>query len=311
MSADPGQDPSVQDDDWVELSFTCSREQADLLSDALIALGAPSVQVTDANENTSEEEAIFGEPGSEDPYRGWRESRLTLMASEPAAASQMLAEACDLVELPPPDPVTMTRLAQQDWVRTTQAQFDPIPVGKRLWITPSWHDTVPVTDDRISITLDPGLAFGTGSHPTTSMCLQWLDANPPVGLDVIDYGCGSGILAIAAFKLGARAVTGIDIDEQALVSSGDNARINGVQLQLQSTREPMPGAVPLVLANILAGPLKVLAPLLQELVQPGGELVLAGLLDSQVEDVSRAYPSIELTPFQSVNGWTCLAGRKR
>jgi ribosomal protein L11 methyltransferase len=305
------QDQPGTSDEWVELTFTCSREQADLLSDALIALGAPSVQVTDANENTDNEEAIFGEPGSEDPYRGWRESRLTLMAADASQARAMLEQACDLVDLPIPDPIAITTLAQQDWVRTTQAQFDPIPVGSRLWITPSWHGSVPVTDDRISITLDPGLAFGTGSHPTTSMCLQWLDANPPVDRNVIDYGCGSGILGIAALKLGARQVTAIDIDEQALISSEENARINGVRMQLQTTREPMPPPVPVVLANILAGPLKVLAPLLQELVEPGGELILAGLLDSQVEDVSRAYPMIDLQPFHSLNGWTCLSGRKR
>lgn len=295
---------------WSELSFVCSREQADQLSDALIALGAPSVQVTDANENTDEEEAIFGEPGSEDPYKGWQQSRLTLMAPSAEQANAMLDEACDLAEVPLPAQVSVSALAEQDWVRTTQAQFDPIPVGQKLWITPSWHESVPAGDDRISITLDPGLAFGTGSHPTTSMCLQWLDAHPPAGLRVIDYGCGSGILAIAAAKLGASAVTGIDIDEQALISSAENARINGVSIQLQSTREAMPGPAPVVLANILAGPLKVLAPLLQELVEPGGQLVLAGLLDSQVDDVSRAYPQVDLQPYKSVEGWTCLAGRK-
>lgn len=308
MSKTPAQ-VSNSEPNWSQLSFNCSREQADQLSDALIELGAPSVQVGDANADTEEEEAIFGEPGSEDAFRGWRESRLTLLAPTAEQARDLLAQASAETGVPIPEQVTISELIHQDWVRTTQAQFDPMPVGDQLWITPSWHVDAPVTDRRISIVLDPGLAFGTGSHPTTRMCLQWLDAHPPVGQTVIDYGCGSGLLAIAAAKLGASRVIAIDIDEQALTSTRDNADINQVTIETRSTRVAMPDPAPVVVANILAGPLKVLAPLLQSLVLPGGQLILAGLLDSQADEVALAYPRISLLPWRSEHGWTCLAGK--
>lgn len=302
---------SQDDANWVEIAFNCTREQADQLSDALIESGAPSVQVGDANANTDHEEAIFGEPGSEDTPRGWRQSRLTLMAPTERQARDFLEQASQQTGIPLPRDTKTTSLPQQDWVRTTQAQFEPIPIGEHLWITPSWHQDEVPPDDRLSITLDPGLAFGTGSHPTTSMCLQWLDKHPPRGQTVIDYGCGSGILGIAAAKLGASRVIAIDIDDQALSSTRDNAQINQVTIQLQSTTETMPPPAPVVIANILAGPLKVLAPLLQSLVAPEGKLVLAGLLDSQAAEVASAYPEIDLQPWRSEQGWTCLAGQAR
>ncbi len=297
----------ADDASWFELSIDCSREQADLLSDSLIELGAASVQVTDANADTDHEEAIFGEPGTNDLFRGWRESRLTLLAPSPITGQALLNRAADQcgIEIPPSQ---YREVESQDWVRTTQAQFEPIEVGKRLVITPSWHLDRPVASDRHQIILDPGLAFGTGSHPTTSLCLQWLDANPPSAKQVIDYGCGSGILAIAAAKLGATSVMAIDIDDQAIVSTEQNARANSVNISTRTTREAAPEPAPVVLANILAGPLKVLAPLLQSLVTPGGALVLAGLLDEQAQDIADAYPQIALKPWASDAGWTVLAG---
>lgn len=302
---------------WYELSFTVSRELADSLSDALLEAGVLSVQVSDARANTNDEEPLFGEPaqaghaGSSGPLRSWQLSRVSILVSAPEQGLAMLDEACKQVAAPRPGPIETREIEQQDWVQLTQAQFEPIPVGNTLWITPSWHQDRPVSDDRVRIILDPGLAFGTGSHPTTRMCLQWLDQHPPHGLTVIDYGCGSGILAIAAAKLGASQVIAIDIDEQALASASENARNNLVALILSSTRQTMPAPAPLVLANILAGPLKVLAPLLEGLVLPGGTLVLAGLLDPQVEDVARAYRHTALAPWASQEGWTCLAGTRQ
>lgn len=295
---------------WFELSILCSREQADLLSDTLIELGAASVQVTDANADTDNEESIFGEPGSSDPYRGWRESRLTLLAQTPVQGQALLNQAAEQHGLTLPKS-HYREIESQDWVRTTQAQFDPIPIGSRLIITPSWHLDKAVADSAVQIVLDPGLAFGTGSHPTTALCLQWLDAHAPVDQDVIDYGCGSGILAIAAAKLGARSVMAIDIDDQAILSTEQNAAINHVKICTRTTREAAPEPAPVVLANILAGPLKVLAPLLQSLVAPGGSLVLAGLLDEQAQDIANAYPEMALKPWANDSGWTVLAGTQK
>jgi len=304
---DPSEDAQAN---WFELSILCSREQADLLSDALIELGAASVQVTDANADTDNEEAIFGEPGASDLFRGWRESQLTILAPSPVQGQALLNQAAQAHNLELPTP-RYREIESQDWVRTTQAQFDPIPIGERLVITPSWHLDKPVADSTVQIVLDPGLAFGTGSHPTTALCLQWLEANMTVDQDVIDYGCGSGILAIAAAKLGARSVMAIDIDDQAILSTQENAKINNVKISTRTTREAAPEPAPVVLANILAGPLKVLAPLLQSLVAPGGSLVLAGLLDEQAQDIANAYPKIALVPWASDSGWTALAGPKK
>jgi ribosomal protein L11 methyltransferase len=304
------QSTDAEQANWFELSILCSREQADLLSDTLIELGAASVQVTDANADTDSEEAIFGEPGSSDLYRGWRESRLTLLAQSPVQGQALLNQAAQEHDLELPAS-RYREIESQDWVRTTQAQFEPIPIGDRLIITPSWHLDKPIPESAIQIVLDPGLAFGTGSHPTTALCLQWLQANTPTDQNVIDYGCGSGILAIAAAKLGARSVMAIDIDDQAILSTQQNAEINDVTISTRTTREAAPEPAPIVLANILAGPLKVLAPLLQSLVAPGGSLVLAGLLDEQAQDIANAYPQFALMPWASDSGWTVLAGPKK
>lgn len=295
---------------WFELSILCSREQADLLSDTLVELGAASVQVTDANADTDNEEAIFGEPGSGDLLRGWRESRLTILAPTPVQGQALLNQAAQEHDLPLPTP-HYREIQSQDWVRTTQAQFEPIPIGERLIITPSWHLDRPIAQTAVQIVLDPGLAFGTGSHPTTALCLRWLEENMRADQDVIDYGSGSGILAIAAAKLGARSVLAIDIDDQAILSTTQNASINDVKISTRTTREAPPKPAPVVLANILAGPLKVLAPLLQSLVAPGGSLVLAGLLDEQAQDIANAYPDMALVPWASDSGWTVLAGTQK
>jgi ribosomal protein L11 methyltransferase len=200
-------------------------------------------------------------------------------------------------------------IPDQDWVRLTQSQFEPIPIGERLLITPSWH-ALP-DDGRLAIVLDPGLAFGTGSHPTTRLCLQWLERELSPGASVIDYGCGSGILAIAAARLGAGKVIGIDIDAQALISARDNAQRNQVSIDVRAGTDARPEPADVVVANILSSPLKLLAPVLIDLVRPGGSLVLSGVLARQVDEVSQAYAArMTMSVAGITDGWACLVGSK-
>mgnify|MGYP001593222858 CR=1 FL=1 len=203
-----------------------------------------------------------------------------------------------------------TLFLSTDWVRATQAQFEPIRISERIWIVPSWH--TPPDPHALNLVLDPGLAFGTGSHPTTRLCLAWLEARLRGGESVLDYGCGSGILAIAAARLGAGEVVGIDIDPEAVRTARTNAAANQARARFAATDTPLPPPSDLVLANILAGPLKVLAPLLAAHTRPGGRIVLAGLLDAQSADVTAAYaPWFDMSAFASAEGWTALEGRRR
>lgn len=303
---------SDPDSHWIELEFVIGQSCADELSDVLLEEGALSVQVLDNDAGTGDEQPVFGEPGMAAAPLGWRSSRMVILCETESAGRKSIADAMQRLQLPAPESITQRTVEHQDWVSLTQSQFEPMAIGQRLWVTPTWH-----ADDesrqaqsagREIILLDPGMAFGTGSHPTTRLCLGWLDQNLTLGETVIDYGCGSGILAIAAAKLGAGSVWGVDIDEQAVESAGYNARNNHVAIQLSTTREPAPAPTRIVLANILASPLKVLAPLLEELVEPGGHLVLAGLLDEQVDEVAACYRRIPMTVWESEDGWSCLAG---
>ncbi len=278
---------------WREVVFLVAADDVDRWSDALLEAGALSVQAEDADADSPDEQPIYGEPGVPAASAGWQRTRLAAMLAEGADPAVLLGAAAHALGLPPP----------------------AVPVGDRLLITPSWHldPGAPATtgDGRLTIVLDPGLAFGTGSHPTTRMCLQWLDAQLHPGQTVIDYGCGSGILAIAAARLGAARVDAVDIDPQAVRATIANAQVNAVRVRARLTTEPGPEPADVVLANILASPLKVLAPMLQSLMRPGGWLVLAGLLDRQAGEVAAAYPAVDLRVFASVDGWSCLAGRKR
>jgi ribosomal protein L11 methyltransferase len=305
---------------WREIAFVVGQPALERWSDALIEAGALSVQAEDADADRADEQPIFGEPGSDgvtDP--GWQRTRLTALFHREQDHRALLEAAASAAGQPIPLDVTSRMFDDQDWVRRSQAQFDPIPIGTRLLITPSWHHESarrsidpggPAQAARIAIVLDPGLAFGTGSHPTTRLCLQWLEQRLAAGQSVLDYGCGSGILAIAAAKLGASRVTGVDIDPQALQSSRANARVNQVEIDLRGGGDPSPQAADVVLANILARPLEVLAPLLQSLVAPGGTLVLAGLLARQIGEVSARYTDIAMQVFGVEDGWACLAGHK-
>jgi ribosomal protein L11 methyltransferase len=305
---------------WREIAFVVGQSEVERWSDALIEAGALSVQAEDADADRADEQPIFGEPGPAGTAdRGWQRTRLTTLFHREQDYRTLLEVAASAAGQPIPLDVTSRVFDDQDWVRQSQAQFEPIPIGTRLLITPSWHHEAalrsidpgrPAHGARIAIVLDPGLAFGTGSHPTTRLCLQWLDQWLTPGQTVLDYGCGSGILAIAAAKLGASRVVGIDIDPQALQSSRANARINQVEIDVRGGGDASPQAADVVLANILARPLEVLAPLLQTLVRPGGTLVLAGLLERQIGEVRARYTQIAMRVFDIEDGWACLAGHK-
>ena len=292
----------------VELRLICPEHQVDAVADALEALEALSVSVEDADADTEAEHALFGEPGMPPPAHGWQRSRVVALFADEAAAR----EAADL--LAPQDFFTgcavqaIEPVAEQDWVRLTQSQFEPVPITPAFWIVPSWHE-VPAQAAQV-IRLDPGLAFGTGTHPTTRMCLRWIAAHAPAGQRVLDYGCGSGILAIGAALHGAREVDAVDIDEAAVQATQGNAAANGVRLQA-GLPQLAQGVYDTVLANILATPLKVLAPLLAEHVAPGGALVLAGVLERQTEELQSAYrPWLTLEPADHEDGWVLLVARR-
>jgi ribosomal protein L11 methyltransferase len=203
----------------------------------------------------------------------------------------------------------LEKLEEQDWVRLTQSQFEPIRVSGRLWIVPSWH-TAP-DPEAIVLVLDPGLAFGTGSHPTTRLCLEWLERAVTPGCSMLDYGCGSGILGIAAARLGAAEVLGVDIDPQAVAAARDNARRNGVSARFDDAALRIRGQFDLVAANILSNPLKALAPAVCAHVRPGGRLALSGILAAQAEELIAAYaPWIALGVADTREGWVCLSGEK-
>jgi ribosomal protein L11 methyltransferase len=287
-----------------ELTLLCPEERVDILSDALDALDALSVSVEDADAQTPAEQALFGEPGMPPPKEGWQRSRMVaLFAQESAAreAVQLLSAqdffaGCAMVGI--------QAVADQDWVRLTQSQFAPVDITPDFWIVPTWHE--PPSQAKTIIRLDPGLAFGTGTHPTTRMCLRWIAQHGLSGQRVLDYGCGSGILAIGAAKFGAQTIDAVDIDEAAVTSTVLNAEANGVRLSA-GLPDKASGQYQTVLANILATPLKVLAPLLCSYVSAGGALVLAGILERQAEELKTAYaPWIQLAVTDSEDGWILM-----
>ena len=295
-----------------ELVFDCLHEQAEPWSDALLEAGALSVSVVDADDGTAAEQPLYGEPGLEPDTQAWLRNRVVALLPEGADAQELVAGACAVLGLAEPPPWTIREVPDEDWVRLTQSQFDPIQVSDRIWIVPSWHDLPPDAGaDSVCIRLDPGLAFGTGSHPTTHLCLAWLAEHMRKDATVLDYGCGSGILAIAARKLGAGATLGVDIDPQAVQSTADNALANDVEVTALLPDELPAGTFDFVVANILSNPLKVLAPMLCQRVAPGGRLVLSGVLERQAQEVAQTYaPWMEMTVWQARDGWVCLHGQR-
>jgi ribosomal protein L11 methyltransferase len=273
-----------------------------------------SVSVEDADSDTDDEQPLFGEPGSELNTQAWSRNRVIVLLADGTDPEQLLAAARLDLDSTSELPWHLRQVPDADWVRLTQSQFGPITVGARILIVPSWHaDQMPVVPEprRIAIQLDPGLAFGTGSHPTTHLCLEWLADELPTGASVLDYGCGSGILAIAAVLLGAGGVIGVDIDEQAVQATRDNAQANAVVVQSMLPDDLSDGHFDVVVANILSNPLKVLAPMLAGRVRSGGQLILSGVLERQAQEVAAAYaPWLQLLVWQARDGWVCLAGSK-
>ncbi len=287
-----------------ELVLLAPEERIEDLTDALDALDALSVSVEDADAETPAEQALFGEPDMPAPKPGWQRSRVVALfpgqaGADEAAALLQLQDFFDGCEV-----VGIRAVADEDWVRLTQSQFAPVDVTPGFWIVPSWHE--PPAAARQVIRLDPGLAFGTGTHPTTRMCLRWIAQRDLAGLRVLDYGCGSGILAIGAAKFGAREIVAVDIDPAAVEATRINASNNHVSLEA-GLPELATGVYDVVLANILATPLKVLAPLLCSHVRAGGHLVLAGILERQTQELQEAYaPWVRLAVTDQEEGWILM-----
>ncbi len=293
-----------------ELALIVPEAAVEPVSDALEALDAQSVTVDDADAATDAEQALFGEPGMPPPAGGWRRSRVTALFAEEVVARDALAllqaqdffAGCQVLGI--------SALADQDWVRLTQSQFAPVEITPTFWIAPTWHEPPP--EARQIIRLDPGLAFGTGTHPTTRMCLRWIARQTQLGR-VLDYGCGSGILAIAAAQKGGSPVDAVDIDLAAVQSTRLNAIANHVTLHtgLPDSVQTAQGGYQTVVANILATPLKVLAPLLCAHVAPGGSLVLAGILARQADELVAAYgPYLRLAVADELEGWILMTAKK-
>ncbi len=295
-----------------ELRLMCPEHQVEPLSEALDALDALSVSVEDADAQTDAEQALFGEPGMPPPKGGWQRSRVLALFNTRAQAESAL----DLLQVQDffvgCEMLGIQNVPEQDWVRLTQSQFAPVEITPAFWIVPTWHE--PPAQARIVIRLDPGLAFGTGTHPTTRMCLRWIARQGESGSKalarVLDYGCGSGILGIAAAKFGATDVDAVDIDPAAVESTVLNAQANHVAVR-SGLSDIAQGTYPTVLANILATPLKVLAPLLWSHVAPGGHLVLAGILERQALELQKAYaPYCALTVTDTEDGWILMTASR-
>lgn len=291
---------------WVSITAEIGADEAESFSDALLEEGALSVDIHDSHAGTESEQAIFNEPG-EPCERIWDAARVTALFDAGTDAAALVESAAERAGLGRVPAFALEDVPEQDWVRLTQSQFSPIRISERLWITPTWREQ---RQGAVNLVLDPGLAFGTGSHPTTRLCLEWLDEHIKGGEELLDYGCGSGILAIAASKLGASLAVGIDIDPQAVQSSIRNAEQNGVEAQFYEPDDAPHRTYDIVVANILTNPLKLLAPLLAE--SSGGRIVLSGILERQAWEVVSVYSEwFDMDQPVLSEGWACLVGKRR
>ena len=293
---------------WQSVSFLTDASHAEPVCDALLDVGALSASIEDADAGTPDERPQFGEPGSI-VSSGWNRSRIIALLEPDADVGALLARASVAAGLAGAPAWTVEEVAEQNWVRLTQSQFDPIRVSERLWIVPSWHAAPDPA--AVNLVLDPGMAFGTGSHATTRLCLEWLERNVRSGCSVLDYGCGSGILTIAAARLGAGNVAGVDIDPLAVEAARANAERNGVMATFHDSAQPVTGAYDLVVANILSNPLRLLAPAICAHVRRGGRLALSGILREQADEIMTIYG--QWLPMQVADfceDWVCLAGTK-
>lgn len=295
-----------------EYRILADQRSAEELSDLLLDAGALSAAIEDADADSTDEQPLYGEPGLEPQAQAWPRSIISVLTEDGFDFRAALAAAVAQTGADEPELLETSDVEDQDWVRITQAQFQPSHVSPRLWIVPSWSE--PPEPNALIVRLDPGVAFGTGSHPTTRLCLNWLDENLHPEDDVLDYGCGTGILAIGASKLGAGRVTGTDIDPQAVEAARDNATRNDVRADFHLPDSMPEGRFSVVVANILANPLKILAPALLGRVAKGGSLVLSGILARQADEVIEAYravdPNLPLRLWREEGGWVCLAGTR-
>lgn len=294
---------------WLSVRITVEASRAEALSEVLLETGALSVSLEDANADSIDETPIFGEPDMPDAGL-WDQCVVVALLDSSADVPALLGDAARAAGLPALPTYSAETVADQDWVRLTQSQFDPIPISERLWIVPTWHETP--DNNALNIRLDPGLAFGTGSHPTTRLCLRWLDEHITGGESVLDYGSGSGILAIAAKKLGAGEVWGVDIDPQAVQTALENAVNNGVNIDFHTTDDAPATPARIVVANILTNPLKALAPLLAGLTAANGKIVLSGILEQQADEVMQIYSDwFTFDPPVTDEGWVRLTGSRQ
>jgi len=293
-----------------ELVFDVPATVADAIADTLLEDGALSVSLEDADAGTSDECPSFHEAG-ESAEPGWRRVRLLAQLNADCDPGALLSRASEIAGCSPSALRAETRaIPDEDWVRKSRRQFQPIRIDAGLWVVPSWCE--PVEPDALNLRLDPGIAFGTGSHPTTALCLRWLHERVRVGVSMLDFGCGSGILAIAAAMMGASTVWATDIDEAALAHTALNAARNRAQVRVVSSLDDADPSFDLVVANILANPLRVLAPALARRVRPAGRLALSGLLDSQADELIETYTQyFDMRRFAVHDGWACLEGARR
>lgn len=291
---------------WIQIKINTSGANAEAISDELIENGAVSVTFQDTHDNPVYEPL----PGE---TRLWGDTDVIGLFDAETDMQQVVSVLAQHPLLGADFHHKIEQIEDKDWEREWMDNFHPMRFGQRLWICPSWRD-VP-EPDAVNVMLDPGLAFGTGTHPTTSLCLSWLDGQDLNGKTVIDFGCGSGILAIAALKLGAAHAIGIDIDPQAIQASRDNAQRNGVSDRLDlylPHQQPENLSADVVVANILAGPLRELAPLISVLPLTGGSLALSGILASQADDVCDAYSqNFELDPVAEKEEWCRITGQRK
>lgn len=294
---------------WQSLTLDVDAAEAEALSDALLDEGAVSVCVEDADAGTEAEVPRYAE-SSWDASPAWRRNRLSVLLAQTTDAQPIVARAARAAGLTAPPEFRVSDVPDDDWVRRSQSQFAPMAIGRRLWIVPSWHE--PPVPNAAIVRLDPGMAFGTGSHPTTRLVLEFLARELCGGERVLDFGCGSGILAIAAAKLGASRVDAVDLDPQALKATAENARANDVVAGVWSPETLPPGEYDVVVANILSNPLALLAPLIGARVRAQGLLALSGILEDQVSEVIRAYePAVALCASHREDGWVLLEGKRR
>ena len=293
---------------WINLKIRAGADYAHIMSDALIELGALSCAIEDSYLNSENEEALFGEPNIPSNTI-WQHNTVESLFDAAVSIDTIINELKTITGLPHID-YTLDTVEEQNWVALTQSQFEPINIFDKLWIVPSWH-TSP-NPDAINIILDPGLAFGTGSHPTTHLCLEWLIKEVNINDHVLDYGCGSGILSIAAKKCGAKQVIGVDIDPQAIIASIHNAKENHVDVQFYNSELPLTFEADIVVANILSSALSVLAPLIAKACKPHGKIALSGILKEQIEMLTEIYSRwFDLNNPIEREGWILLSGTKK